>query len=194
MNEISLEQIPYDPSFPPFESLPNSPLERNDENNLTDKSLNGNVLQNFNINSLLWKRAVFFRSRFKIKLILHKNENLFKFGYNIQSLLQPRGFSIKYKIVLNKTEEGYSVYCPGLPGCWSQGDTELEAIENIKDAIQEYLTAVYESTKGDRALSPWSQYDSPHRVPAIGRRASSRANIGMRPHLPFPRFPLKLTS
>ena len=54
---------------------------------------------------------------------------------------------MKYKIVLNKTEEGYSVSCPGLPGCWSQGKTETEAIENIKDAIQEYLAAIYESIK-----------------------------------------------
>ena len=54
---------------------------------------------------------------------------------------------MKYKIVLNKTDEGYSVSCPGLPGCWSQGKTESEAIENIKDAIQEYLTAVYDAIK-----------------------------------------------
>jgi predicted RNase H-like HicB family nuclease len=52
---------------------------------------------------------------------------------------------MKYKIVLNKTDEGYSVSCPSLPGCWSQGETEAEAIENIKDAIQEYLAAVYAS-------------------------------------------------
>jgi predicted RNase H-like HicB family nuclease len=54
---------------------------------------------------------------------------------------------MKYKIVLNKTDEGYSVSCPGLPGCWSQGTTEAEAIDNIKDAIQEYLAAVYASVK-----------------------------------------------
>jgi predicted RNase H-like HicB family nuclease len=54
---------------------------------------------------------------------------------------------MKYKIVLNKTDESYSVSCPGLPGCWSQGKTEAEAIENIKDAIQEYLAAIYESVK-----------------------------------------------
>ena len=54
---------------------------------------------------------------------------------------------MKYKIVINKTDEGYSVSCPGLPGCWSQGETETEAIENIKDAIQEYLAAVYDSIK-----------------------------------------------
>lgn len=54
---------------------------------------------------------------------------------------------MKYKIVINKTDEGYSVSCPGLPGCWSQGKTEEEALENIKDAIQEYLAAVYDSVK-----------------------------------------------
>ena len=49
---------------------------------------------------------------------------------------------MKYRVVLQQSEEGYSVHCPGLPGCWSQGGTEEEAIENIKDAIREYLDAV----------------------------------------------------
>ena len=57
--------------------------------------------------------------------------------------------TMKYKVVLQESEEGYSVSCPGLPGCWSQGDTEQEALENIKIAIQEYLAAVYESVKND---------------------------------------------
>jgi predicted RNase H-like HicB family nuclease len=52
---------------------------------------------------------------------------------------------MKYTIILKKTEEGYSVFCPGLPGCWSQGESEEEALENIQDAIQEYLAAVAES-------------------------------------------------
>jgi len=51
---------------------------------------------------------------------------------------------MKYKIALYKSEEGYSVSCPGLPGCWSQGDTADEAIENIQDAIKEYLAAAEE--------------------------------------------------
>lgn len=55
---------------------------------------------------------------------------------------------MKYRVVIQKTEEGYSVSCPGLPGCWSQGDTETEALENIQDAIQEYLAAVTESIQG----------------------------------------------
>ena len=49
---------------------------------------------------------------------------------------------MKYKVVLRHSEEGYSVYVPGLPGCWSQGNTEEEAIENIRDAISEYLAAI----------------------------------------------------
>lgn len=46
---------------------------------------------------------------------------------------------MRYKIALLKTDEGYSVSVPGLPGCWSQGATEQEALENIQDAIQGYL-------------------------------------------------------
>ncbi len=50
--------------------------------------------------------------------------------------------SIKYKVALYRCEEGYSVSCPGLPGCWSQGKTEEEAITNIQAAIQEYLAVI----------------------------------------------------
>ena len=46
-----------------------------------------------------------------------------------------------YPVAIQQTDEGYSVSCPGLPGCWSQGNTELEALENVKDAIREYLAA-----------------------------------------------------
>ena len=48
-------------------------------------------------------------------------------------------FQMKYKIALQHSDEGYSVSVPGLPGCWSQGATEQEALENIQDAIREYL-------------------------------------------------------
>ena len=53
-----------------------------------------------------------------------------------------------YKIVLHQSEEGYSVWIPGLPGCCSQGETEAEAIANIKIAAQEYLSAVEELIEG----------------------------------------------
>lgn len=52
-----------------------------------------------------------------------------------------------YRVGLRKSEEGYSVWCPGLPGCWSQGETEDEALENIRDAIREYLDAANELLK-----------------------------------------------
>ena len=46
---------------------------------------------------------------------------------------------MKYKIVLERSDEGYSVSVPGLPGCWSQGATEAEAVANVSEAIREYL-------------------------------------------------------
>lgn len=49
---------------------------------------------------------------------------------------------MKYKIRLEETEEGFAVWVPGLPGCWSQGATEEEALENIKDAIKTYLETI----------------------------------------------------
>ena len=55
---------------------------------------------------------------------------------------------MKYKIALEKTEEGYSVSVPGLPGCWSQGATEQEALANIRDAIEGYLAAREELLRG----------------------------------------------
>lgn len=49
---------------------------------------------------------------------------------------------MKYKIALKASDEGYSVSIPGLPGCWSQGETEAEAIANIEVALREYLSVV----------------------------------------------------
>jgi predicted RNase H-like HicB family nuclease len=46
---------------------------------------------------------------------------------------------MKYKVVLKRSDEGFAVSCPGLPGCWSEGQTESEALANIRDAISEYL-------------------------------------------------------
>ena len=47
--------------------------------------------------------------------------------------------SVKYRVVLIQSEEGFGVSCPSLPGCWSQGKTEQEALENIRAAIRDYL-------------------------------------------------------
>jgi predicted RNase H-like HicB family nuclease len=55
---------------------------------------------------------------------------------------------MRYRIAIHKSDEGFSVSVPGLPGCWSQGSTEPEALENIRDAIREYLSVVDEQLKG----------------------------------------------
>ncbi|MEX2142899.1 MAG: type II toxin-antitoxin system HicB family antitoxin [Pirellulales bacterium] len=49
---------------------------------------------------------------------------------------------MKYQVVLHRTDEGISVSVPALPGCWSEGDTEQEALANVQDAIREYLAAL----------------------------------------------------
>jgi predicted RNase H-like HicB family nuclease len=47
---------------------------------------------------------------------------------------------MKLKIVLEPSEDGgYTVYVSSLPGCISEGNTENEAVENIKEAIELYL-------------------------------------------------------
>ncbi len=48
---------------------------------------------------------------------------------------------MRYKVQLLQSEEGFSVSVPALPGCWSEGATEEEALANIRDAIHEYLAA-----------------------------------------------------
>ena len=49
---------------------------------------------------------------------------------------------MKYDVVINKTEYGYDLHFPALPGCHSQGDAFEEALENIKDAITTYRIMV----------------------------------------------------
>lgn len=55
---------------------------------------------------------------------------------------------MRYRVVLHQSDEGFAVGCPGLPGCWSQGATEAEALDNIRSAIQEYLGAIDDITAG----------------------------------------------
>ena len=56
---------------------------------------------------------------------------------------------MRYRVAIHRSDEGFSVSVPGLPGCWSQGGTEDEAIENIRDAIREYLSVVDEQLRGE---------------------------------------------
>ena len=55
---------------------------------------------------------------------------------------------MKYTVAFHRSEEGISVWVPGLPGCVSQGTTEEEALRNIADAIREYLAVVAEQLEG----------------------------------------------
>jgi predicted RNase H-like HicB family nuclease len=55
---------------------------------------------------------------------------------------------MKYKIAIHRTKEGISVSVPALPGCWSEGNTEKEALTNIQDAIRDYLAALEDRFRG----------------------------------------------
>ncbi|HEX3532301.1 MAG TPA: type II toxin-antitoxin system HicB family antitoxin [Thermoanaerobaculia bacterium] len=55
---------------------------------------------------------------------------------------------MRYKVALQQSEESFSVWVPGLPGCVSQGATEEEALTNIADAVREYLEVVMEQVEG----------------------------------------------
>ena len=60
-----------------------------------------------------------------------------------------RDKNMQYQVNIKKSDGGYSVWCPGLPGCWSQGLTEDEALENIKDAIKSYVETAHELIKDE---------------------------------------------
>jgi predicted RNase H-like HicB family nuclease len=56
---------------------------------------------------------------------------------------------MQYKVALHRSDEGYAASVPGLPGCWSQGASEAEALENIRLAIVEYLSVIDEQLRGE---------------------------------------------
>jgi len=60
--------------------------------------------------------------------------------------------TMKYKVALFPSEGGWAVSCPGLPGCHSQGETEAEALANIRDAIREYLEVKLQLLSEEGAL------------------------------------------
>ena len=65
---------------------------------------------------------------------------------------------MNYKVRLQKSDEGYSVSCPGLPGCWSQGETEA----------------------GSRCRTSATQYPSILRLLTISRRTAKSAKSKFR--------------
>ncbi len=44
-----------------------------------------------------------------------------------------------FSVVIEKDNDGYFAYCPALQGCYTQGDSYEETIENIKDAIRLHI-------------------------------------------------------
>ena len=48
---------------------------------------------------------------------------------------------MKFKVVLYETADGYTVFCPGLQGCITEGDTPEDALSNAQIAIREYIEA-----------------------------------------------------
>jgi predicted RNase H-like HicB family nuclease len=66
---------------------------------------------------------------------------------------------MRFKVILEKDEDvgGYIVSCPSLPGCFSQGDTIEEALENIKEAIQACLESLAEDEAKSYLSSPSTQ-------------------------------------
>jgi predicted RNase H-like HicB family nuclease len=54
---------------------------------------------------------------------------------------------MEYRVVLIESEEGFSVSCPALRGCHSQGATLEESLENIKSAIREWIDVDSEEKK-----------------------------------------------
>ena len=55
---------------------------------------------------------------------------------------------MRYKVAIHKSDDSFAASVPGLPGCWSQGATEAEALENIRIAISEYLSVIDEQLAG----------------------------------------------
>jgi predicted RNase H-like HicB family nuclease len=56
---------------------------------------------------------------------------------------------MKLKVVLEPSNEGgFTVYVPSLPGCVSEGDSESEALQNIREPIELYLEPVGDDLAG----------------------------------------------
>ena len=51
----------------------------------------------------------------------------------------------KFSVVIERNSEGYFAFCPELQGCYTQGDTYEEVLENIEDAIRLHVKDRIES-------------------------------------------------
>ena len=58
----------------------------------------------------------------------------------------------KLSVVVEKDADGYFAFCPELQGCYTQGDSYEEVMENIKDAIRLHLEDRIENGEEPRAI------------------------------------------
>ncbi len=47
--------------------------------------------------------------------------------------------SFRFSVVIEKDEDGYFAFCPELQGCYTQGETYEETLQNIKDAMKLHI-------------------------------------------------------
>jgi predicted RNase H-like HicB family nuclease len=59
-------------------------------------------------------------------------------------------------VVIEKDEDGYFAMCPALQGCYSQGDTYEEALDNIRDAIRLHIEDILESGEAIEKINTFS--------------------------------------
>ena len=60
----------------------------------------------------------------------------------------------RFSVVVEKDQDGYFAFCPELQGCYTQGDTYEEAVENIKDAVRLHVADRIEA--GEEVSQPES--------------------------------------
>ena len=59
----------------------------------------------------------------------------------------PVAFGLTFDVVITNSGYGYSVSCPALLGCHTQGLTEAEALDNVREAITGWLKAEARAVK-----------------------------------------------
>jgi predicted RNase H-like HicB family nuclease len=77
------------------------------------------------------------------RLCTRSPEYRLKFFHSPLENLQPKDEIplVNLKIVIEPGEDGWFVaHCPSLKSCWSQGKTREEALKNVREAIDLYLT------------------------------------------------------
>jgi len=87
---------------------------------------------------------------------------------------------MKFKVIIEpQPEGGYVVYVPALPGCMSQGETEEEALKNIKEAIELYLEVLEERQIGKtmKKLVKYSDKTPKRRFWSRGYQSSPKVRI-----------------